>query len=78
MERKFGFDKITNLVKSDIAPDSPEAGGDYESVGDAPLGRMEQYWKLMSDRIEEGVREVAVCCCIRRQKWRSWVSKTPA
>jgi len=70
MERKFGFDKITNLVKSDIAPDSPEAGGDYESVGDAPLGRMERYWKLMSDQVEEGVREVAVCYCIHRQKWR--------
>ena len=54
MERKFGFDKIMNLIKSDIAPDSPGAGGDYENVGDAPLGRMERYWKLMSDRVEEG------------------------
>jgi hypothetical protein len=40
MERKFGFDKITNLVKSDIAPDGPGVGGDY----DAPLGHMERYW----------------------------------
>jgi hypothetical protein len=53
MERKFGFDKIMNLIKSDIAPDSPGAGGEYENVGDAPLGRMERYWKLMSDWVEE-------------------------
>jgi RimJ/RimL family protein N-acetyltransferase len=38
MERKFGFDKITNLVKSDITQDSPGIGGDYESMGNAPLG----------------------------------------
>jgi Acetyltransferase (GNAT) domain len=54
IERKLGFEKITNLVKSDIAPGSPGAGGDYKSVGDVPLGRMERYWKLMSDRVEEG------------------------
>jgi hypothetical protein len=44
MGRKFGFDKIANLAKSDVAPVSPGAGGDYESVGDAPLGRMKRYW----------------------------------
>jgi len=54
IERKLGFEKITNLVKSDIAPGSPGARGDYKSVGDAPLGWMERYWKLTSDRVEEG------------------------
>ena len=72
MERKFGFDKITNLVKSDIAANSPGTGGDYESVGEAPLGRTERYWKLMSDRVEDGMREVAVCYCIESAKWKSW------
>jgi hypothetical protein len=33
---------------------------------------------LVSDRVEEGVREVAVCYRIHGQKWRPWVSKTPA
>ena len=46
IECNFGFDKIRNLVKSDIAPDGPKAGGGYESVGDASLGRMKRYWKL--------------------------------
>lgn len=66
MKRKFEFDKITNLVKSDIGLGSLGTGGDYESVGDAPLGQMERYWKLMSDRVEEGVREVEVRYCIYR------------
>jgi RimJ/RimL family protein N-acetyltransferase len=77
MEQKFGFNQITNLVKSEIAADSPGTGGDFESVGEAPLGKMERYWKLMSDRVGEGVREVAVCYCIERVQWRSWTSKTP-
>ena len=68
MERKFEFDNITNLIKSDIGSDSPGTGEDYESVGDA---RMERYWKLMSDWVEEGVWAVVVCYRIYRQKWRS-------
>lgn len=75
MERKFEFDHITNLVKSDIAADSPGTGGDHESVGSAQLGRVERYWKLMSDRVEEGSREVAICYCIERERWKSWMSK---
>lgn len=75
MERKFGFDQITNLAKSDIAADSPGTGGDYESMGWAPLGRMERYWKLMSDRVEDGSREAVVCYCIEREKWKSRMNK---
>ena len=70
MERKFAFDRITNLVKSDILVESPGTGGDYESVCEAPLGRTERYWKLMSDRVEDGIREVALCYCIESAKWR--------
>jgi RimJ/RimL family protein N-acetyltransferase len=78
MEQKFGFDHITNLVTSETAVDNPGTGSDYESMGDAPLGRTERYWKLMSDRVEEGIREVAVCYCIEREKWEQWVKKTIA
>lgn len=63
MERKF--------ATSPIAADSPETGRDCDSVGAAPLGMMERYWKLMSDRLEERVQEAAVCYCIERAKWRS-------
>ena len=38
IERKFGFDKITNLVKSDIALDSPKAGGDLRQRGPCTFG----------------------------------------
>ena len=60
---------ITNRVESHIAADSPGTGRDRESVGAAPLGKMERYWKLMSDQLEERVREAAVCYCIERAKW---------
>lgn len=53
MERKF--------AASPIAADSPETGRDCDSVGAAPPGMTERYWKLISDRLEERVREAAVC-----------------
>jgi hypothetical protein len=49
MERRFGFDKITNLIGSDVGPDSPGTRGDCESVRDVALRRIERYRKLMSD-----------------------------
>ena len=70
---RFRFDKVTKLVNSEIAADSPGMGGDYESVGETPLGRVERYWKLMSDRVHEGEREVALCYCIEKEKWRPWM-----
>ena len=78
MERKFAFGDAGEWKTWDIADDREGRGGDWEGVRDAPLGRVERYWKVMSDRVAEGERECAMCYSIEREKWRQWKNKGDA